>query len=379
MNFSALERFLDSLVEEKGIPGVDLIVYRHHKPIFRYGAGYSDREARKAIAGDETYFVYSCTKPLTAVCAMQLFENGEFLMDDPLSEFMPEFRSMQVRELDAQGRETLRPARREIMIRDLFTMAAGFNYDLHSAPLERARAESGAQAPTRRMVAALAEQPLYFDPGTRWSYSLCHDVLAALVEVISGMRFETYMKKRLFEPLGMTFSTLHATAAQEKRMARQYRRESDGTVRPVEMACGYVLGPAYDSGGAGLVTGVNDYIRFSDALACGGLGATGERILARASIDLMRTNHLSPAQMRDLTWPQLAGYGYGLGVRTLIDRTRGALSPLGEFGWGGAAGAYTLIDPEREVSLFFAEHMLNSLEPYVHPRLRNLLYKCLED
>ena len=108
------------------------------------------------------------------------------------------------------------------------------------------------------------------------------------------------------------------------------------------------------------------------------MGLTGERILSPAAIELMRENHLTPAQMTDFNWPQMVGYGYGLGVRTLVSRAAGgALSPAGEFGWGGAAGAYTLIDPEHQLSVYFAEHMLNSCEPYVHPRLRNLLYAAL--
>ena len=377
MNFENLIRFLDSL-PEMGIPGVDMVIYQRHKPIFRYGAGFRDRENRLPIEGDETYFAYSCTKPLTAVCALQLLEKGCFLLSDPLKDYMPEFGDMTVAETDAQGNVRVRPAKREIRIRDLFTMSAGFNYSLQTPELRKAMEQSGGLAPTRGTLSALSRQPLDFDPGERWQYSLCLDVLAALVEVVSGMRFETYMAKNLFEPLGMTMSSLHPTPAQQKKMAAQYRRDEKNNVLRIDSACAHVLGPQYDSGGAGLVTCVNDYIRFADALACGGVGATGERILTRPTIDLMRENCLNPAQMKDFNWRQLAGYGYGLGVRTLIDRTQGALSPIGEFGWGGAAGAYVMIDCDRELSAYFAEHMLNSYEPYVHPRLRNLIYACLE-
>lgn len=377
MNFTNLIRFLDSL-PEMGIPGVDMAIYQHHKPVFRYGAGFRDRENRIPVSGDETYFAYSCTKPMTATCALMLFEKGEFLLSDPLYEYMPEFKNMTVAETDAQGNVRMRPARRDIRIRDLFTMSAGFNYTLRSPETLKVLEETGGLAPTRAVVAALSKIPLSFDPGEHWQYSLCHDVLAALVETVSGMRFETYMTKNLFEPLGMTMSSLHLTPAQEKKLASQYRRDEKNNVHRIGNECGYILGPSYDSGGAGLITCVNDYIRFADALACGGVGATGERILTRPTIELMRLNCLNAAQMKDFNWPQMIGYGYGLGVRTMIDRTQGALSPVGEFGWGGAAGAYVLIDCEHELSAYFAEHMLNSYEPFVHPRLRNLIYSCME-
>ena len=208
--------------------------------------------------------------------------------------------------------------------------------------------------------------------------SLCHDVLACAVEVISGMRFETYMKKTLFEPLEMHSTAMHLTPALEARLAMQYRNDGDKGITPIGAVNGYVLGPGYDSGGAGIVTCVDDYIRFADMMAMGGVAHNGERILSKATIDLMRTNHLSEKQLADFSWIQMSGYGYGLGVRTVIDRSKGVLSPVGEFGWGGAAGAYVIIDPEREMSVYFAEHMLNSLEPYIHPRLRNILYASLD-
>ncbi|MBQ3078598.1 MAG: beta-lactamase family protein [Clostridia bacterium] len=376
MDFTNLRIFLDSLIE-KSIPGVDMTVYIDHKPVFRHGAGMRDREKGLPIEGNETYFGYSVTKLFTCVCALTLFEKGEFLMTDPVGEYLEEFGDMLVKETDDKGNERVRPARRQMTVRDLFTMSAGLDYDLKTPEILQAVRDTNGEAPTREIVRAIAKRPLSFDPGERWQYSLCHDVLGALVEVISGMRFETYMKKTIFEPLGMKSSAMHITDHLRARMASQYENVN-GDVRLIDKSALYVLGPKYDSGGAGLITTVDDYIRLADALASGGIGLTGERILSRQSIDLMRTNHLNDIQMKDFNWIQMRGYGYGLGVRTMVDRSQGSLSPVGEFGWGGAAGAYVLIDPERKLSAYFAEHMKNSLEPYVHPRLRNILYACLE-
>ena len=376
MDFSMLRTFLDTLPEHS-IPGVDMTVYIKHKPVFRHSAGFKDLTNQIPVQRNETYFGYSVTKPLTCVCALSLMETGAFLMTDPLYEYLPEFKDMYVLETDEKGNERVRPAKNPIRIRDLFTMTAGFDYNISTPEIKKVLEETNRDAPTREIVKAIAKRPLSFDPGTRWQYSLCHDVLGALIEEVAGMRFSTYMKKHLFERLDMSSSAMHITPALESRMAEQYRNV-DGCVTHIEKKAAHVLGPLYDSGGAGLITSVDDYIRFADALACGGTGITGERILSRASIDLMRTNHLNDVQRKDFNWIQMTGYGYGLGVRTMMDKTCGALSPVGEFGWGGAAGAYVLIDPERELSAYFAEHMLNSLEPYVHPRLRNILYACLE-
>lgn len=377
MDFTLLRNFLNELVEDK-IPGVDLTVYIRHKPVFRHAAGFSDKEKGIKIKGDETYFGYSVTKLLTCVSALTLFEKGAFLMTDPIREYLPEFSDMQVAETDASGNIRHRPARRDITFRDLFTMTAGLDYNLGSEHILDAVRKTGGNAPTREIMRAIAKSPLSFDPGEHWQYSLCHDVLGGLIEVISGMRFETYMKKALFEPLDMKSSALHLTSQTESRLAMQYLNEDEKGIKPIGAQNPYVLGEAYDSGGAGLVTTVDDYIRFADMLSMGGVGATGERILSKATVDLMRTNHLNDTQMKDFNWIQMTGYGYGLGVRTMVDRTRGSLSPVGEFGWGGAAGAYVLVDPEREMSLYFAEHMRNSLEPFVHPRIRNILYACLD-
>ncbi|MBQ9857142.1 MAG: beta-lactamase family protein [Clostridia bacterium] len=377
MDFSNLRVFLDSLVEGI-IPGVDLTVYIRHKPVFRHMAGMSDKEKGTKMTGNETYFGYSVTKLLTCVCALTLFEKGAFLMTDPIREYLPEFSDMQVAVIDPAGKINLRPAKRDITFRDLFTMTAGLDYNLTTKEISEVVSNTNGKAPTREIMRAIAKSPLSFDPGERWQYSLCHDVLGGLIEVISGMKFETFMKKTLFEPLEMKSSAMHLSDALKSRLAMQYLNENEKGVNPIGTLNPFVLGSEYDSGGAGLITTVDDYIRFADMLAMGGVGMTGERILSKASIDLMRTNHLNDVQMKDFNWIQMSGYGYGLGVRTMVDRTRGSLSPVGEFGWGGAAGAYVLIDPEREMSVYFAEHMRNSLEPFVHPRIRNILYTCLE-
>ena len=140
----------------------------------------------------------------------------------------------------------------------------------------------------------------------------------------------------------------------------------------------YVFGTEYDSGGAGVTTSVSDYSKFASALANGGVGMNGEQIISSGTIELLRTNQLDEKRLKCMTWSQLRGYGYGLGVRTMMNKAEsGSTGSVGEFGWGGAAGATLLVDPDLKLSMFYTHHMLNPQETYNQPRLRNVLYTCL--
>ena len=147
---------------------------------------------------------------------------------------------------------------------------------------------------------------------------------------------------------------------------------------PVAKTNTHILGPDYDSGGAGMISCPEDYILFADAMANGGVGKTGAQILSPATIDLMRTNCLTEEQRRTFSWAQLAGYGYGFGVRTMIDRAGGgSIGPIGEFGWGGAAGALVYISPEKKTAVYLAQHTLNPHEDKVLPELRNVVFAAI--
>lgn len=222
--------------------------------------------------------------------------------------------------------------------------------------------------------------PLIFDPGARFNYSLCHDVLAGVVEAISGMSYGEYLKKNIFEPLGIQEMCFHVTDAILPRISAQYVHDPKlKKPVPTELSCPYKLSEKYESGGAGLVGGARDYILLADALACGGLGKTGHRILNPKTVDLMRKNHLNEAQLNSFG-RQDSGYSYGLGVRTKIkQKENNAYSPLGEFGWDGAAGAFILIDPENKLSLFYVQHVrgYSPMHQNGHNILRDLTYQDL--
>lgn len=384
MNFEYMKNFMDSLTEWI-IPGNSVVIYKDGKKVFEYSSGYSDLEKKIKKTGEEQLYIYSCSKVATVTAALQLYEQGKFLLSDPLYEYLPDFKKMYVKDGDR-----IKAAENPITIRDLFTMTAGLSYATNTPAFEKARKLTDGKMDTRAVIKCLAEEPLLFEPGARWNYSLCHDVLAVLAEVVSGMRFSEYMKKNIFEPLDMNNSYYHAP--NDVIVSPQYIYEIQDTKNIVELqqkehtsgvvkrAYGneLVFGENYDSGGAGIITTVDDYAKFAAALANSGTGLNNNRILSSATVKLMKTNQLNEAQRKTMNWRRLRGYGYGLGVRTLIDKAEsGSNSSIGEIGWGGAAGATIIADTEEKVALFYAHHMLNPQEEYYQPRLRNVLYSCL--
>lgn len=371
MDFASLSSFLDSLIPF-GITGVDCAVSVKGRTVFRHGAGYADREAEIPICGDELYHVYSATKLVTCVAALRLFERGAFLMSDPLCDYLPEFRHMSVLDNGA-----LRPARKKIRIGNLFTMTAGLSYDIES-PSVRTLRDSSPHCTTRELASALARESLLFEPGERWNYSLCHDVLGALVEVVSGVSLGEYMRRELFEPLGMRDTAFVIPKEKQPRLAAQYVYDGDTrSANRIGKENVFCFG-SIESGGAGLISSVEDFILFSEALACNGTGRGGMRVLSPRTVELMRSNQLNAAQTEGLKQMIGRGMGYGLGAAVVCDRAAaGTVAPNGQFGWGGAAGAQVIIDCESQTALYYAQHMLNNLERYVQPRLRNILFSCL--
>ena len=385
MNFTNLQNFLDHLTSWR-IPGNGVKVCLEGKEVFSYTSGYADVEKKIPMTLDHYVKIYSCSKVATVTAALQLYEQGKFLLDDPLYAFIPEYKEMTIS--DENG---LRKAEKPITLRQLFTMTSGLTYNRETQAFAKARELTNGKMDTLTVIRCLASDPLAFEPGERWNYSLSHDVLGAVVEVISGKRFSEYVRENIFEPLDIKavyhnesvrdkMATLYdfvdgTSASLVDKQAGKVKAEG-GYYRPVDLE-NLVFGSEYDSGGGGITTTINDYSKFCVALANGGVGATGEKILSAGTIDLLRTNQLNSQQIKNFTWPQLKGYGYGLGVRTLIDKAAGTTGNVGEFGWGGAAGATVLVDPDLKLSVFYAHHMLNPQEDYYQPRLRNVVYSCI--
>ncbi len=391
MDFTLMKDFMDRLTAWR-IPGNSISIQIGNREVFSYQSGYENVEKQIKMGNDKLFNIYSCTKVATVVAAMQLYEKGFFLLDDPLYDFIPEYRNMNIKDADGN----LSKAKNIITLRHLFTMTSGLSYNFRIPPIEKARELTKGQMDTLTVARCVAEEPLLFEPGERWQYAKNHDILAAVVEVISGMKFRDYVKKNIFEPLEIKDAYFHNENVLD-RVCEQYHyklenkfdivqlqsdgmQEEKGVLENVGKRVSHILGPEYDSGGAGLTVSVPDYSKFLSALANGGVGATSERIISSRAIELLRTKQLDENQKVSFTWSQLRGYNYGLGVRTLENIAQsGTLGNIGEFGWGGAAGATALVDPALNLSMFYTHHMLNPQEDYYQPRLRNVLYACINE
>jgi len=340
-----------------GIPGFDLIVYKDGQCIFRHMGGYADREKQIPMQGTEKFHIYSCSKLITCVAAMQLWEQGKFSLDHPLSNYLPAFKEMTVKVEDG-----IRKAKNPIRIHHLFEMTAGMNYNLKTPALSEYYGDGNNPCPTVELVNLLAKTPLEFEPGEGWKYSLCHDVLAALVETISGQKFECYAKEHIFDPLGMTHSDFLHPMEDWEGFARQYRYDATtgkinlwwkNTYRPVK---------AYASGGAGCVSTVEDYIKFLEALRIGNI------ILKKTTIAMMAKDRLTEQQRAMYTYGT-DGIGYGLGMRAPRQKPNHT-----EFGWAGAAGAYASVDPVNQITFFYAQHVIRPpnrpLRPWLYRTIR---------
>lgn len=380
MNFQSLKDFLDGYLPLLGIPGSDIAIYKDHEEIFRHQSGFDSLTERTPVRPDALYNLYSCTKVATCVAATQLIERGEILASDPVYAYFPEFRNIKVRSKDAKGRESILPAKNVLKIEHLLNMTGGLDYNIDRPAIHRVVKETDGRAPTLEIVRALAEDPFDFEPGTRYQYSFCLDVIGGLIELVSGMSLGEYMKENIFDPLGMKDTSFHLTDDRRARLAVQYNYDpATNSAKEIPKDYNWLrFGSEYESGGAGLISSVDDQILLADALAHYGVGKNGNRILTRAGIDIMRTNHLSPEQTAVFSSDDhFRGYGYGYGVRTNLTPTlAGNLSPVGEFGWDGAKGSYFSADPENGVAIFYAEHM-GGVGRIVQPRLRNIIYSCL--
>ncbi|MGI6254591.1 MAG: serine hydrolase domain-containing protein [Acutalibacter sp.] len=389
MSFEKLTQYLESLKDSDDIKGLDVIVKKDHKVIYRHMQGYSNYDCTRPVSEKDLYYLYSCTKVVTMTACMQQVEAGKIRLDDPVSQYLPEFADMRVADNYVMGdfgnlpnqSSPTRPAKTPIRIRDLMTMTAGLSYNTTSEPIVDLKKKSRNKASTREMVKAIAQMPLLYEPGTRHAYSLGHDVIAAVIEVVSGQKYRDYVREHIFRPLGADDVYFHLREEDKGRLADQYSCDFKTGEKSRHEGNDFELTDEYDSGGAGLITTVDCYSALLDALACGGVGANGNRILSEESIEALRTPQLNAVQLDDFTMKGMfrPGYNYGLGVRVLVDESK-SKSPAGEFGWDGAAGAYALVDPKNGVSLFYAQAILGLRGVYsdIHPRIRDLVYECME-
>ncbi len=379
--FSSLEKYLDTVLVREKVPGFDCMVIHKGKEVFRYTAGYSDKENQIPMTGKEHFYIYSASKPITCVAALHAMEEGKYLLNQPLWWYIGEYANCKVKTYHDDGTITLEPVKSHIRICDLFSMTAGLNYDTNSKSIKEQVAKDP-RGKTLDIVRAIANEPLDFEPGSKWQYSLCHDVLAGFVEAVTGEKFADYVKRVILDPLGMNDTYYHPPKEVYDNICTQYKfNHQKGEPELMEKRNEYIFGEEYDSGGAGIITTLEDYAKFATALANFGVGANGARILSKASVNLLRSNTLNSTALAEFTdgWENNIGYGYGYGVRTKMNNGRGGdLCSPGEFGWDGAAGFLISVNPDKEMAVIYAQHMRDPHNHIIHPKIKNIVNQIIE-
>ena len=366
-----LTAHLDRFATEYKLPGFDCAVYHHHKEVYRHMSGVADLETGTPITRDTLYNLYSNTKVVTCVAAMQLYEQGYFLLEDELSRYFPEFAHMKVLQSDGALTDAVNP----ITIRDVFRMTAGFGDG--GSPVEQEMGmkffmETGGVCPPSEFPKYLAASPLLFEPGTKFCYGICHEMLAALITKFSGEAFSDYLERHIFRPLGMSNTAFTLDKLDNKALANQYRFEGkDKPLNPLGAANCLIPPILKESASGGLISSVDDYMKFQEALTVDG------KLLSKKTIDLMRLDQLTGTQRDGYGYTGI-GMGYGLGVRTIIDQAQ-AGSPIGfgPFGWGGATGSYGSIDPENELTIFYMQHVFDTDCLWGNNTMRNIIYTSI--
>lgn len=372
MNFEGLKKYIDALPAVYDVKSCDVSVRYKHKEVFRHSIGYSDVECTKPTAPTDLQWIYSMTKVITTTAVMRLVMRGELSTDDKVSKYLPEFENLTVKTADG-----IKNATKPMLIWHLFAMRSGLNYNLSTPSIKEALANN--KLTTRELVAAMAKEPLEFEPGDGYYYSLSHDVLAAVAEVVTGKSFYEFLCDEMFIPLGMTDTGFKPNEEQKKRFTTMWLVDPKRFVcNPMECKCVFNLSSEYESGGAGLFTTTDDYMKVIDALANGGIAENGYEVLCQKGIE-----KLTEITTKDNEPPLgKVGYKYGHGVRVMVDPEAAgneSLSPIGEFGWDGAASAYNLIDPINNIAIVFMTQIHGFGRSYVEiqPQIRNRVYMSL--
>ena len=344
--------------------------------------GYMDLESRRPLRQDAIYRMYSNTKIVTSVAAMILMEEGRFDLDDPLAEYLPKFANARVLRADAKIADDTMPAQRPITLRHLLSHSAGLSYGFiePTSVIDRCYAELGINAlgnpndTLEAMCDRLAMAPLVYQPGTQWRYSLATDVTARVVEVLSGQRFDAFLKRRIFDPLGMHDTDFFVPAEKHERFTAMYAPLDPFSPMKGGLALAddpvkgqYAQPRAMLSGGGGLVSTVADYLAFVRMLVSAGQGE-GARILKPATLKMMRTNQLPPGV--GVNFPMWAMpstvFGLGFALRTAAEADESA-KVVDEFFWGGMAGTHSWMSPRANLTgMCMTQRMPGFWHPFSH-------------
>lgn len=383
--------WMQGWVDSGRLPGLQTMVLRRGEVVWSRTCGMADIARGRPVSDDTIFRFYSMTKPLTSTAIMMLYEEGRFQLDDPIARFLPCFRDMRVFTAGTPLKFDSEPARRGITFRDLLTHTSGLTYGfMNATPVDALYRERGvdfqtAQTSLAEVVELAAAQPLLSQPGQEWNYSIATDVLGRLVEVISGVPFERFLRERVLQPLGMTDTDFHVPDAKADRFAANYVAGSDGKLQLADdpQESRFRQPPRVPSGGGGLVSTASDYMRFC-RFVLGKGQLDGVRLLGRKSVELMTSNHLR-GDMADMGQARFSespytGIGFGLGFSVMLDPARAQiLGTAGEVAWGGAASTAFWVDPREDMAVILLTQLMPSSTYPIRRELRVLAYQAIVD
>ncbi len=403
LSTARLERITEHLersyIAPGKIAGCQVAVARHgHLAYFR-SLGSMHLERGKAMRDDAIFRIYSMTKPITSVALMTLYERGYFQLNDPVSRFFPAWKGQRVWKSGRGAEMVTEDPIRRLSMRDMLGHTGGLTYGAALVALgapdtglavDQVYAELGVRRgrgeTLMQFMDKLAKVPLLYQPGERWMYSLSTDVCGALVEKISGVRFDKFLRETIFEPLGMKDTAFTVPADKLDRFCANYRRNPDKTLGLVDdpATSEYLAEPSFFSGGGGLTGTTEDYLRFCEMLRRGG-EFEGARILGPRTIELMRRNHLKDG--KDLTQMAIGGFsetanegvGFGLGFATTLDAVRNGGPGEGDYYWGGAASTIFWVDPNEDLSVVFMTQLMPSGAFNFRGQLKSIIYSSIMD
>lgn len=380
----------DNYIKTGKLPGAVTLVARHGQVVWTHAQGLMDVERNKPARNDTIFRIYSMTKPVTSIAMMQLYEQGRFLLDDPVHKYIPAWRNLSVYKAGSWPDFETQPATRAMTVRDLLTHMSGLTYGFLErtevdAAYRQLKLDGSGTLTLDKLVDRLADLPLEYSPGTAWNYSVSTDVLGYLVQKLSDKPLDNYFQDHIFGPLGMTDTGFQVPKAQLDRFAACYLHQPGDTMKLQDdpQRSRYLKTPGFLSGGGGLVSTITDYHRFAQALCQGG-EYQGERIIGRKTLEFMRSNHLPGNQ--DL--PALSigafsetpyegnGFGLGFSVKTDVAKSH-TIGSVGEYGWGGLASTNFFVDPVEDLVVVFMTQLMPSSSYPIRQELRAMVHGAL--
>lgn len=398
-NLKNIQTVLDDAVKSNYLAGTNLLVYKDGKELGYWQSGMADIEMEKKYSRDTIFRLYSMSKPVTCVAAMILVEEGKLDLAEEAANYIPAFWNLQVcTEKGRSGKP--RKALRNILIQDLLNMTSGYTYGAWSEESPRGEhltsdlimklnedVAGENKITTQEVAEQLAGIPVSFEPGTDYNYGLSADILGAVIEKASGMKFSQFLKKRIFDPLGMEDTAFYVSEDKQNRLSKVYKCVRNDNVQKLELFTDGHLGiqaemdhaPAFESGGAGLCSTVDDYMKFALMLTNDG-ELNGKRILQKKTVDF-----LCHARLRDdlqqkfnQKMPHLCGYTYCNLLRVAYEPGKAnTITDYEEFGWDGWLGPYVSVDLKNNLTIVMTMQRTDTGTSAPTRRVKNIIYSSL--